>query len=227
MDKQINNNDIRERAFQENVIRVFLKTVITNCDIEPVDVKINTTTHDYLQYCGTYINNRGEKVPATPDLCIADVWNWDNKNNKVNYRAVVEVKSPIRDPITGFSPEKYKCIEEISRHLNGHSNDKVILTDGVTWAFYRKEYGTRPVHEPVVLGEMIYRYKNNGRKNPGLERNSSGDPIVDHIKWKKGKRNVVDDEVIRELFEKPLIYDEDPYEYKLLKQQLLEFIFDD
>lgn len=188
MNRQINNNDVRERVFQDNVIRPFLQDIFEELDIEPVDIKVNASMHDYLQYCGTYSRKRGEttiEVPGTPDLCITQNWNWYNKKYEVMYKAVVEIKSPALDPITGYEPEKYKCLDEVNRHLRATKNDRVILTDGVTWAFYKKEEMLRPICEPICLGELEYKRKNNGRKNPGLERTSSGKPILKEIHWKE------------------------------------------
>ena len=69
---------------------------------------------------------------------------------QVNYRGVVEIKSPILDYITGFEPSEYKCLTEIERHLKAKNNAKVILTDGVTWVFYNKESGLKPVIDQYV-----------------------------------------------------------------------------
>ncbi len=190
IDRQLRIKDVRERVFQDNVIRPFLQELLPDYDIEPVDVKIRSVVHDYAQYCGTYL--KGEKfVPATPDLCISDNWNWENRENHVIYRSVVEIKSPVLDPVTGFAPEQYKCLEEIERHLRAERNSRVILTDGITWAFYTKEYtekyGLKPVSEPVCLGELVYRMRTSMRKNLVAERTSGGRPLIDGIKWKEEK----------------------------------------
>lgn len=55
MNRQLKKKDVRERVFQDNVIRPFLQVLLTDYDIEPVDVKINSSEHDYTQYCGTYV----------------------------------------------------------------------------------------------------------------------------------------------------------------------------
>lgn len=191
MNRQINNNDVREIVFQENVIRHFLKRLLPKWDIEPVDTKIPTKIHNYRAYCGTYTKNYKDgstkELPATPDLCITAKWNWINEN--LDYKGVVEVKSPALDHITGLAIDKYKCLDEIKRHLSAIDNDKVILTDGVTWVFYCKsnkmdnQSNPIPIIEPICLGELIFKRKNNGRKNAGLERTESGKPIIEKIDW--------------------------------------------
>ena len=133
IDRQLRIKDVRERVFQDSVIRPFLQELLPDYDIEPVDVKIRSVVHDYAQYCGTYL--KGEKfVPATPDLCISDNWNWENRENHVIYRSVVEIKSPVLDPVTGFAPEQYKCLEEIERYLRAERTSGVrLLIDGIKW----------------------------------------------------------------------------------------------
>ena len=190
MKRQIKTLDSRERAYQDNVIRPFLQSVLSGLDIEPVDIKINSEIHQYEQYCGTYEKKYKDKknnneiiksLPATPDLCITDEWHWNNLEVQVNYRGVVEIKSPILDYITGFEPSKYKCLTEIERHLKAKNNAKVILTDGVTWVFYNKESGLKPVIDPICLGELVYRYTVSKNNRPILARTKGGKPIIDDI----------------------------------------------
>lgn len=186
MDRQININDIRERVFQDNVIRPFLKSLFVEYDIEPVDIKIKTDVHDYLQYCGTYEKN-GVYQALTPDLCISSGWNWDNKRNKVDYKCVVEIKSPILDNITGVEPGKYRCLDEIKKHLMAQRNNKVILTDGVTWVFYDKASGHNPKKPPICLGNLVYKCK-QGRSKPIVERTKAGKPVIEKIDWEKDEK---------------------------------------
>ena len=76
MKRQIKTLDSRERAYQDNVIRPFLQSVLSGLDIEPVDIKINSEIHQYEQYCGTYEKKYKDKknnneiiksLPATPE----------------------------------------------------------------------------------------------------------------------------------------------------------------
>ena len=210
MKRQIKTLDSRERAYQDNVIRPFLQSVFGDLDIEPVDIKINSEIHQYEQYCGTYekkykdekTNNEIIKLlPATPDLCITDEWHWNNLEVQVNYRGVVEIKSPILDYITGFEPSEYKCLAEINRHLKAKNNAKVILTDGVTWVFYNKERGLEPIIKPICLGKLQYRYSVSKNNRRILARTKGGKPIIDDI-----------------------IFQEDEDEFIRLKEELKNFI---
>ena len=182
MMKQIKKHDVRERVFQDNIIRPFLFTVFSELDIEPVDVKIATKIHDYEQYCGSIKVNDKIKM-GTPDLCIADEWYWNNRDIEVNYRCVVEIKSPYLDTITGFLPNKYKkhTLDEIEQYLKAERNSKIILTDGITWTFYNKEYGMNPVIEPISLGEVKYKYRKGRNNKLVVERDSSKKPIIEKI----------------------------------------------
>ncbi|MCG4663153.1 hypothetical protein L0P73_21470 [[Clostridium] innocuum] len=179
--RQIRTQDCRERVYQDNIIRPFLQSVFMDLDIEPVDIKIPSEIHEYEQYCGTYFKDKKE-LPATPDLCITSEWHWNNKEVDVDYKGVVEIKSPILNYITGFPPSKYNCLEEIERHLQAKKNTKVILTDGVTWTFYDKDNGfIKPVIEPICLGELEYRYKKSKYNKHIVERTKGRIPIVEDI----------------------------------------------
>ena len=149
LDRQKNNQDVREEAIQYNVIRVFLQSIFQEFDIEATSKQERASIHNYLDYCGSYIDEKtGRTKKWTPDLVIAKNWNWDNVNNNVEYKCVVEVKSPFLDPITGQNPEKYGCLDEVKSHLKAQKNNKVILTDGVTWVFYDKEHSLNPLYDP-------------------------------------------------------------------------------
>lgn len=194
MKRQIETNDARERVYQDNIIRPFLQSVFQDLDIEPVDIKINSEKHDYEQYCGK--NNKA--IPITPDLCITDKWYWNNRENNVNYKGVVEIKSPILDYITGLEPSKYKCKNEIQQHLNAKNNTKVILTDGVTWTFYNKEKDLTPVIDPICLGELVYRYKISKYNELIAERTPGRKRIVENINFMEEKNfDRLKDELIK------------------------------
>lgn len=46
----------------------------------------------------------------------------------------MEIKSPVLDPVTGFAPEQYKCLEEIERYLRAERTSGVrLLIDGIKW----------------------------------------------------------------------------------------------
>jgi hypothetical protein len=226
LDRQKNNQDVREEAIQYNVIRVFLQSIFQEYDIEATSKQERASIHDYLDYCGSYIDDKTRKLKKwTPDLVIAKNWNWDNIKNDVEYKCVVEVKSPFLDPITGQKPEEYKCLDEVKSHLMAKKNNKVILTDGVTWAFYDKEHALNPLYDPITLGEIEYEMKVSPfRKNPILVRGSGNRPIIKGLIWKQGKVETVENEVINDIFGKPLEYEKEPEEFGELIRKLQEFI---
>lgn len=146
-EKYKNNNDTREVNFQNEVVKKLLCRLCEDLDIVDCSVKVpRTTRHNYLDYCGTYIDKRGETKATTPDLVIVNKWNWYNIENKVDYRAVVEVKSPYLQPIYNKELSDYSdsLKTKIRRHLSAEANEKVILTDAMKWEFYEKSNGLSP-----------------------------------------------------------------------------------
>ena len=147
--------------------------------------------HQYDQYCGFDFvydkNGKKKKRLGTPDLCIAEKWHWENKEKPVTYRGIVEIKSPILDPITGRSPEGYKkhTLDEIKRYLTAERNSKIILTDGLTWTFYDKEkYNEpKPIAKPIYIGKIDINYRETrGYKNRIVnEKDVDGAPIIEKI----------------------------------------------
>lgn len=147
-DKFKNNNDIREINFQNEVVKKSLDILLDERDIVDCSRKgTETTNHDYSQYCGKYIDKTGKEKCMTPDLVIAKNWNWLNKENKVDYCAVVEVKSPYLQPIYHKNYNEYsnELKEELQRHLLATKNERVILTDALKWEFYKKDKKLIPI----------------------------------------------------------------------------------
>lgn len=194
MERQLKTGDFRERVFQDNIIRPFLQSVFSELDIEPVDVKTATTIHQYEQYCGFEIicdkkAKKTKKFLGTPDLCIADEWYWDNDVNTVNYRGVVEIKSPTGDDkTTGISPNEYTphTLREIKQYLTAERNSKIILTDGLTWTFYEKEKSIidekgniSPESAPICLGNITVTYKRKTGYKRKLEKDKNGNKIIE------------------------------------------------
>jgi hypothetical protein len=146
-DKYKNNNDIREINFQNEVIKKFICTIYPNLDVIDISRKgPESGIHNYFQYCGAYTDDNGTKKAVTPDLIIAQNWNWKNKENCVDYKATVEVKSPFLQPIYYTKYDEYAedLKTEIRRHLSSLKNYRVILTDAVKWEFYdKKESGEK------------------------------------------------------------------------------------
>lgn len=147
-DKFKNNNDIREINFQNEVVKKLINVLCDDLDVVNCANKgADTTNHDYFQYCGGYYDKNNNWKASTPDLVIAKGWNWHNKKNIVDYRAVVEVKSPYLQPIYHKDSKKYGSYlkKKLSRHLSAHCNEKVILTDALKWEFYKKSNGLTPI----------------------------------------------------------------------------------
>lgn len=120
--------DIREINFQDRVIMRLLERILINeDDIFVVDVHSQyknkeSNTHERTYYAGKH----------TPDLLVARNWNYDNKKMMpADYIAILEVKSPVLDPISRDVPHTSEEIEEYLQII-----DRVILTDCFIWKFY-------------------------------------------------------------------------------------------
>lgn len=137
MDKWKNNNDFREITIQNEVIKPFVQSICSELDVIDVSHKgPKSDVHDYLKYSGTYLDKNGKKKPTTPDLVVADGWNWKNKENKVKYLFTIEVKSPFLDDCI-YKKDTILDEIQIERHLSAEENNKVVLTDGIKWVFYK------------------------------------------------------------------------------------------
>ena len=181
VNKYINKNDWNEIRFQNEVVKPFISAIFPNLDVEDVSTKRNSPNHDYHQYGGLYTDKDGKEKVATPDLVIAKNWNWLNKENDVEYYAVVEVKSPgLKQAIYCKDYQKYdkELKDELKRHLSSTKNDKVILTDTLKWEFYKKDSGLVPVRT-----FELYNFFQRG-----------------NWEWKKGEQVTVKDDIINEIF---------------------------
>jgi len=202
-EKYKKNNDGSEKKIQNEIVKKFIRAICADLDVESSDEKgPDTNKHDYLQYCGTYCDKTGKEKAATPDLVIAKNWNWLNKENDVDYRAVVEVKSPFQQPIYHKNYDKYgeDLKNELRRHLS--ANDKVILTDAMKWEFYekREDNELKPIR--------TFRLYDSGKRGKW--------------EWKKGEQ--VMDDFIKEMFGDNL-EDESPIkEFEELKNFFIEFL---
>lgn len=210
VDKCIEQNDTREVTLQGDVVKHFINKLCANLDIADVSYKgpvgTQTNYHDYLQYCGTYKDNNKDKA-TTPDLVIAQNWNWHNIQNKVDYCAVVEVKSFTIQPIytIGYSSYNDELRKQLERHLSAKKNKKVILTDCLKWEFYDNNEGVIPL-KTISLIDI-------GKDNK-----------YPNWKWKKEKEVQVENEVIKGIFKNSIKYKEEPKEFKELKMYLVEFL---
>ena len=207
--------DLREFMIQEYVVKDLLQKILVDLDVIPTHTKIDDakSIHDYNKYCG--ISPKSGKT-VTPDLCIAKGWRWDNKNFD-DYRAVVEVKSPI-----GFAMSYFEIVEDttntavrlrkfdfqniseiknesIKEELSVHSqtNDKkktnkIIFTDGITWFF-------------IEEGKVKKRYDLGCRK---LKRYYNSNSRINYdfvgIDWIENDMEIVDNLAIRSIFNNPI-----------------------
>ncbi|ART75073.1 hypothetical protein B4U37_02990 [Sutcliffiella horikoshii] len=207
-EKYKKNNDVREINFQNEVVKKFISAICADLDVENSEKKgPDTAKHDYLQYCGTYIDKTGKEKAFTPDLVIAKNWNWMNKEYEVEYRAIVEVKSPYQQPIYNKNYEKYgeNLKNELRRHLSAKNNDKVILTDAMKWEFYKKN---EEDNELVPIRTIrLYDLSGGGGK----------------WEWKKGEQGIVENDVIKG-FGDNLPYTKPIEEFVELKNFLKEFL---
>lgn len=132
------NNDFREINIQNEVIKPLLSSICEGLDVIDVSTKgPKSLLHDYCQYCGTYKDKNNKEKPTTPDLIVAQNWNWRNIENHVKYYFSVEVKSPfLRDSIYDKNTYSQYMMQKIWRHLSAKNVSQVILTDGFKWEFY-------------------------------------------------------------------------------------------
>ncbi|MCM3574733.1 hypothetical protein M3172_16165 [Mesobacillus subterraneus] len=208
-EKYKKNNDVREINFQNEVVKKFISAICADLDVENSEKKgPDTNKHDYLQYCGTYIDKTGKEKAFTPDLVITKNWNWLNKENDVEYRAVVEVKSPYLQPIYKKDYEKYgeNLKKELRCHLSAKNNDKVILTDAMKWEFYKRN----EEYNDLVPIRTFRLYDLSGGRGKW--------------EWKKGEQGIVENDVIKGLFGDNLTYTKPIEEFEELKNFLKEFL---
>ncbi|MGV8907113.1 MAG: hypothetical protein ACOH15_11000 [Acetobacterium sp.] len=208
-DKYYENNDGNEIKIQNEIVKPFISAICTDLDVEDSKNKgPDTDKHDYFQYCGTYIGEHGEEKASTPDLVIAKNWNWLNKENDVDYRAVVEVKSPYQQQrIYNKDYEKYgeDLKNELRRHLSAKDNDKVILTDAMKWEFYKKN----EEDNKLVPIRTFRLYDLSGGRGKW--------------EWKKSEQVIVENDFIKEMLGANLER-ETIKEFEELKNFLKEFL---
>ena len=120
--------DVREINFQNRVILSLLEKVLINDrDISIVDVSTQfknkeSEAHTRKFYAWNH----------TPDLLIVNNWNYENKDKEgEDYLVIVEIKSPILDPVNRKSIHTDQEIVDYRTHCK-----KVILTDCYRWFFF-------------------------------------------------------------------------------------------
>lgn len=116
-------NDNREENYQNRVLIPFLETLCADADV--VDTSMLTKEWDKRgiernKFAGLH----------TPDLLIASNWKLYKKEGKVDYKTIIEIKTPTAE-------DREHAVSEIREYLDKVSF--VVLTDCITWEFYMKE----------------------------------------------------------------------------------------
>lgn len=140
------NKDWREVNFQNRIILPMLEKIVADNDnnkiynIDVVDVSTQYKNGESEIHTRKYYANE-----YTPDLLIVRDWNYENRKiKKDNYIAVVEIKSPILDPLEKNSNHTMQEIESYTKIIN-----TVILTDCYTWHFFLRTNGTPNYEEEI------------------------------------------------------------------------------
>ncbi|MFD2654843.1 hypothetical protein [Gracilibacillus thailandensis] len=128
--EQIGIINPQERNYQY-FIADFLKEILVHTDIQVIDVSTNRNTK---------IHNRDHYTGAggTPDILLARGYQYKNKSDdelNVDYIAALEIKAPLEELNEKKNIEQHRT--QIKSHLS--KNEKVILTDCITWYFFKKD----------------------------------------------------------------------------------------
>lgn len=191
--------DSRELNFQNRLIVCMLEKLLINTDIEVVDSSLlyyrgkrNSKNLDNSQFTGKKDNG---KYYAPPDLLLVRNWNIDNKNNKVEYLAAIEIKSPnSKEKIHGKEFDEYNqhVKDEMRAHLS--VNAKVILTDCFRWQFFNNKDGFVDV-TPIDLvdenGQWIYCIKAPDEFSTGLIDPEDNKVIDDTEEWNQLQKKLL------------------------------------
>ncbi|WP_323704128.1 hypothetical protein [Mammaliicoccus sp. Dog046] len=169
--------DHREIHFQNEIVKPFLRSVLPELFVEDVHSYFNKGGHhDFSQYAG----ETSEYISSQPDLVICDNWHTENKISKentenevkkVNYNAIVEVKSPFLEPIFHLDPLNYLDTantvkesglrEKAKDLLRPMKVKKLIFTDTLKWEFYY-------ISDEGIIVKTIQLH--NNEKNPFKSR---------------------------------------------------------
>lgn len=116
-------NDNREENYQNRVLIPFLEALCIGSNV--VDTSMltkewNERGIERNKFAGLY----------TPDLLIASNWKLFKNGEIVDYKALVEIKTPTAQDRDHAESEVKEYLDKVSF---------VVLTDCVTWEFYMKE----------------------------------------------------------------------------------------
>lgn len=159
IDKYIRNNDTREINFQNDVIKRLIERLFPHYDVVNVGTKgSDSRKHNYYHYSGRYTDKSGRVKPTTPDILIAQNWNWYNiqYEDEINYIATIEVKSPYGSQAV-YKSDCQKCPTQIENHLYAEKIDKVIYTDSFVWRFYKRDNLDKPTQFCFVNKKNVRR----------------------------------------------------------------------
>lgn len=116
-------NDNRECNYQNRVLIPFLEEFYSThqiVDTSSLTRQWNNRKIEREQFAGNY----------TPDLLISSNWRLLRPKPYVEYKAIVEIKTPT-------AKDRIHAEQEIAEYLN--KVPFVILTNCITWEFYSKE----------------------------------------------------------------------------------------
>lgn len=193
------SRDNREVNYQNQVLIPMLHKLFINDDnIDIVDVSTlyknwrRYKWHDRTKYAGFY----------TPDILIAKNWCIENANkNDIGYLLLIEVKIP-------NASDRKHAENEVNNYLEYVSD--VILTDLVTWEFYKKKdnYVTNKTVNLEIDGCKVCKRGKNNRS----------------IKWKI--RKLKNNEFISNEPEFAENRQEEPNEWKDIRNEIRSIISD-
>lgn len=135
--EKYSERDVREVNFQNELVKPLLRSVFPHLYVEDVSEYSNSLgVHDFSQYAGLTVDNKNSQ----PDLVICDNWMADNRNKNIDYKAVVEVKSPYLGSAIFHKSYDKLYSESIKTKmqdlLRPGKVKKLIFTDTLKWEFY-------------------------------------------------------------------------------------------
>lgn len=182
-----------EHGYYPLIIAV-LNKVLTNTEIQVVDVSTTpharTTIHHKEDYSG---------CEGPPDLLLAKNYEYENRNGKPQYLALVEIKRPF---IIWEND-----IDQLKSHLS--VNNKVIFTNIVQWCFFKGNGDIKPEKIIDLQNEVIY---------------STRSESLEQIQW-KAESAKTPDFLLKEM-DFPDIHEIEPNVWKELHEYLKKFILE-
>lgn len=179
-------NDNREENYQNRVLIPFFEALCIDSDV--VDTSMltkewNKRGIERNKFAGLY----------TPDLLIASNWKLLKTGERVDYKALIEIKTPTAQDRDHAESEVKEYLDKVSF---------VVLTDCVTWEFYMKEDGriyysyyslekehkithierNRRYRKKLMLKSTVYNYPTQVCKREGATSIEWSDKYWEEIK---------------------------------------------